>query len=857
MEYTPQGSAEAAKHRAELQRLLGDSCELRGLLGRGGFADVFEAWDPRLKRLLAVKTLRTDLVASEALVERFRLEAQAIAQLRHPHVIPIYTVGGEGSIGYFVMPKVDGESLASLLGREKQLSVEESCRILREAVGALSTAHRAGIIHRDIKPENILLDGAERRVLVMDFGIAKSLDSMERGLTGTGVLVGTPQYMSPEQAAGDRSIDHRSDQYALATVGYRMLTGHLPFDGDSVQTVIFKQVTEPPRPILEVAPAVPVAIAAVIERALSKSPADRFESIDAFGAALDKALQEGAAKSGRAAVPNMATRIDGMRRSLPGWKNPLTIAGIAAAVVALALGPRTVFHSAYTHGAARDDAVFAAKSFLAARGVTGSLAHFAEFRNRDTLMLYRFLLATIGGKAIEARVAKDIPFWTWRVHITKDGEKRPWIVDVGLANRVVGFGRQLPDTASAPRITITAAEPIALRELAAHGFVPASLRRLADSTITRTNRTDHLFRWARPETAIPWSAGDTAFGMVSVRVTGSDVAAYSEFVETPQRYRQQNDSTQRTAVMGIVIILILLAGMAVGFGLLFSRSRQDELQWPMGLRLGLGVLAVSAPKYLFTSLGHQLVAPSNPDMPIAFGIAIGVALGAFIFGLVLISSVLSESLAALHRPSGFAGMSDLTKGRFGIPELVSAAAFGAILGSMLAAIEQVIRFGGLLITGTSGVAGVHDLITASIPALDTLDMIGESTAGTILVCCLQLVLYHWRRSATLAIGGAVVVVVGMNFLTPDPLMVSLINSIVWTAVTGVVLWRFGFLTAVFASFVSEKFVALSAMFWSGASGGTGGAVLAALVFLAPFALGLVAYRRLNATPARARSAPAS
>jgi serine/threonine-protein kinase len=783
-----------------------------------------------------------------ALVQRFRHEAEAIAQLRHPHVIPIYSVGGEGSIGYFVMPKVDGESLASLLSRESQLSVQESCRIVREAASALSVAHRAGIIHRDIKPENILLDGPERRVLVMDFGIAKSLDSSDKGLTGTGMLVGTPQYMSPEQAAGDRTIDHRSDQYALATVGYRMLTGHLPFDGDSVQTVIFKQVTEPPRPISETAPAVPAAVAAVIERALAKRPEDRFESMDAFGSALDKALQDASTStSARVRVPNMAARIDSMRRALPGWRHPLTIAGLVAAIAALALGPRTVYRSAYQHAAARDDAVFAARSFLAGRGVSGSLDHFAEFRTRDTLSLHRFLLATIGGRAVEARVAKDLPFWTWRVHLKSAGETVPWNVDLGLGNRVVGFSRQLPDTASAPRVATQEAEPAALGELATRGWSPASLRRLSDSTITRSNRTDHIFRWARPESAIPWG-NDTAFAKVSVRVTGNDVTGYSEFLETPLRYRQQHNTAQQTAALGLMVILLVLAGIAIGFGLLISRSRRDELQWRLGWRLGLGVCALSAPTYYLTNFAKELIAPSNPDAPLALGIVGGVAIGAFIFGMVFLGSVLAESLSAEHRPAMFGGVPDLSKGRLMNPELVSAVAFGAIWGFVLAAAEQVVRFAGLLITGTHGSAGASELVTASIPALKVLDNFASSVALCALLACLQLVLYHWRRSPALAIGGGIVIVAVINFLVPDQLMILRINSVVGIVLTSFVLWRYGFLTALLATFISETVAPLWALFWSGSSGGMAGALLAALVFVAPFALGIVAYRRLSANP---------
>ena len=189
------------EYRQRLQRALGDGYELREHVGRGGFADVYKALDIELRREVAVKVLRSDLILSHSLVERFRREAQVVANLRHPNIIPIYSVGqGEGLL-YFTMPLVEGETLRAVLKREGKLPVEEANRILIEAAGALATAHESGLVHRDVKPDNIMLEGKERRVFVMDFGIAKVLASEAEGLTQTGMIIGTAQYMSPEQAA--------------------------------------------------------------------------------------------------------------------------------------------------------------------------------------------------------------------------------------------------------------------------------------------------------------------------------------------------------------------------------------------------------------------------------------------------------------------------------------------------------------------------------------------------------------------------------------------------------------------------------------------------------------------------------
>jgi tRNA A-37 threonylcarbamoyl transferase component Bud32 len=848
MEYTPTDSAEAAKHRAELQRLLGDSCELRGLLGRGGFAEVYEGWDPRLKRALAVKTLRTDLAASDALVKRFRLEAEAIAQLRHPHVIPIYSVGGEGSIGYFVMPKVDGGSLATLLAREGQLTVGESCRILREAASALATAHRAGIIHRDIKPENILLDGPERRVLVMDFGIAKSLDSMEKGLTGTGMLVGTPQYMSPEQAAGDRAIDHSSDQYALATVGYRMLTGQLPFDGDSVQTVIFKQVTEAPRPIAELAPAVPPAVAAAIERALAKRPADRFESMDAFGAAVDNALRESTSpKSARARVPNMPARIEAVRRELPSWKHPLVIAALVGVVVSVAFAPRTVYRSAYGLGARRDDAVFAAKTFLANRGVSGSLDHIAEFRTKDTLNTYHFLIETIGGGAIEERATKDIPFWTWRVQLRAPNDTMPWTVDIGVANRVVAFSRQMRDTTAGARLTAAQAEPAALRELAARGWNPASLRRLTDSTITRASRVDHIFRWARLEGGIPWKTSDTAFSMVSVVVRGADVTGYAEYLETPFRYRQQHSESEASELFSLLITLCVLGGLALAIGLLIARSRKDNLQWGFALKVLLSIFLLVAPLLLTDALPEFLFGLPSTES-VASGVTVMATGFAFLGGVFLVAVVIVESFSAEYRPGMLAGMTDVVRARLTAPEIASAAAWGAIWGLLLEAVQRLIGLAFIATNGIRATSGVSDLVTLSVPALDIPSRFSAGLAAAFALATLVLVAFHFRRTAQVAVGGVIALGTAFAFLSPDTLLPNRVTEFVTFAAVTLVLWRYGVLAMAFMTF-ADTVAAIGLAFTFGSSAGFGGTLLTAVAFLVPFALAAWAYRRAVRMPA--------
>ena len=290
----PDGVAPAATASADmikkLKEALGKHYELQELIGRGGFAEVFKVRDQWLKRDLALKAIRPDLVVSETLMARFRREAEAVANLRHPHIVPIYDIGEAEGIMYILMPLIKGESLKGLLVRDGRRPINEARRILLEAAGALASAHEAGIVHRDIKPENIMLEGKSRRVLVMDFGIAKVMDAAgDSTLTSSGTIVGTPHYMSPEQASGDPHLDHRTDMYSLAVVGYHMLTGSVPFEGENTRAILFKQMMESPRSMRELVPEVPETMMATIAKGMAKEPADRYADIEAFSAALEAA----------------------------------------------------------------------------------------------------------------------------------------------------------------------------------------------------------------------------------------------------------------------------------------------------------------------------------------------------------------------------------------------------------------------------------------------------------------------------------------------------------------------------------------------------------------------------------------
>jgi len=276
-------------------------------LGQGGMATVYLAEDLKHDRKVAIKVLKPELAAVLG-GDRFIQEIKTTAQLQHPHILPLHDSGAADGFLFYVMPYIEGETLRDKLTRETQFGVDEAVRIAREIADALDYAHRHGIIHRDIKPENILLhDG---RPIVADFGIALAVSAAAGGrMTETGTSVGTPHYMSPEQATADKEITGRADQYSLASVLYEMLAGEPPHMGNSAQQVIMKIIAEPVQPVTKLRRSVPPNVSAALSKALEKLPADRFENAKSFADALaDPRFGEGLAASDPASAGVVASR---------------------------------------------------------------------------------------------------------------------------------------------------------------------------------------------------------------------------------------------------------------------------------------------------------------------------------------------------------------------------------------------------------------------------------------------------------------------------------------------------------------------------------------------------------------------
>jgi serine/threonine protein kinase len=258
---------------------LADRYTIERELGAGGMATVYLAEDLKHHRRVAVKVLRPELTASIG-ADRFLREIEIAAQLQHPHIVPLYDSGQADFFLYYVMPRVEGESLREKLSREGELTVAQAVRVLWDVVDALGKAHSSGIVHRDIKPDNIML--SDRHALVTDFGVARAVNEAagQRAPITGGIALGTPAYMAPEQAAGDPNVDHRADIYAVGTMAYEMLVGRPPFTGATSQMVVAAHLTQKPEPVRKHRPSVPHELSQLVMKCLEKDPADRWQSAE-------------------------------------------------------------------------------------------------------------------------------------------------------------------------------------------------------------------------------------------------------------------------------------------------------------------------------------------------------------------------------------------------------------------------------------------------------------------------------------------------------------------------------------------------------------------------------------------------
>ena len=330
-----------------LREALAGRYDVERELGAGGMGQVLLGRDVALDRPVAIKVIAPDLASSPASRQRFLREARTVARLRHPNIVTVYAAGEADNLLYFVMEYVEGESLRQMLERDGRVEgqrIERAVALLADLARALGYAHAQGVVHRDVKPENVLLDAATRRAMLTDFGVARAFASGvdsdgDSVVTRTGFVVGSPRYMSPEQAVGERELDGRSDIYSLGLVGYEMFAGSAPFTGSSPMQVLTKQLTEAPPPLARQRPDLPAEITCTIDRALSKLPADRWSTAEEFARALEGATPPSpiaaAPRTSAATVVSQPVAIAAARR----WPPPTRwLATAAVAVLAVVAG---------------------------------------------------------------------------------------------------------------------------------------------------------------------------------------------------------------------------------------------------------------------------------------------------------------------------------------------------------------------------------------------------------------------------------------------------------------------------------------------------------------------------------------
>jgi serine/threonine-protein kinase len=461
-----------------LSTVLADRYAIERELGAGGMATVYLAEDLKHKRKVAVKVLRPELAAVLG-AERFVQEITTTASLQHPHILPLFDSGEADGFLYYVMPFIEGESLRDKLNREKQLGIDEAVKIATEVADALDYAHRHDVIHRDIKPENILLhDG---RPMVADFGIALAVSAAAGGrMTETGLSLGTPHYMSPEQATAEKHLTNRSDIYSLGAMLYEMLTGDPPHTGSSAQQIIMKIVTDDARPVTELRKSVPPNVAAAVGEALEKLPADRFTNAGEFAGAL----------TDPAFTPSPARAVSLADGPLSGPWNRVSIGATAVATVLALVAIWGWLRPLPESGPTVYDVALTASGSMR----VGHLANFSVSPDGDYVVY-----ESAGGNG---------PLWIR--NLLNDGTRPIPGTEGGALPRVSPDGRHVAFVTGNGVLQTMSLEGGSLRTLA-EATTMAGLRWLADGRILLGDRDGWRFRWIDPQ------SGDVRRGGAPVR----------------------------------------------------------------------------------------------------------------------------------------------------------------------------------------------------------------------------------------------------------------------------------------------------------------------------------------------------
>ena len=838
----PLGSFDEAAFRRRLQVAVGDAFEVQRLLGVGGFGAVFAARDVKLQREVAIKVLRPELLASRDTIERFEREARSVAQLRHPNIVPVYQVGESQGLAWFVMPLVQGETLREVLNREGRLAAEEVRRILSEAADGLQVAHERGLVHRDIKPENIMLEGRGRRVLLMDFGIAKALGDPQTGLTGTGMIVGTPQYMSPEQAGSEKDLDHRSDQYSLAVLGYRMLAGTDLFEGDSLPSIIRKQLMAELPDIRRQVPGVPPEMSQAITRALSRERDERFPDMVAFAKAL---APRDAVRTARSdGIDEVALAPD-----LP-VSRPLLVAGLVGLIVFGALYGTAYRPFFMPLDLSKDSAWAVGKDFLASMGAAGSFRE-AAVHHADSAEGNRHLIERLGRAEARRWADQYLPRSHWHLRWFRPGEQEEWKIGVSSGGRIVSFDHVMGDEAPGAQLEVDSAQALAAAFVAARGWSLEGMQRTGATSQQRPGRRDHDFTWLRPLPALAGEGGTgaTPGGLqLVVSVRGDRVGGFNAVVLVPDNVRRGYEA-QQTARTPLSIALAL-AGVALVVTVAIVQGRARRLRWRGPFRIAAVVALATVVWMVFqTRVVSAFMYPtSQPWMTFeAIQLAVQFAGAAFLGGILLVLLACLEALGRTQAPSCLRGYRDVTLGRWRGTAIRSEISngfgiAGLILGiNALAQLAQRVLPGARILAPADGVGPVD----AVVPALNAMDALGSAVAGAALLVMSVLVVRK-RVAGVLpaaAILAAVVALLGPAGVSPYVLGVAVVFPGMLVMALGASMG--GWLGLAIGLFVSEC-VSMSLGLLGGVPGyGASGAILL-VVAAAPLLL-LAAGRKSQTT----------
>lgn len=815
-----------------LQRALAGAYVVKELLGQGGFAEVYAAWDLRLKRDVAVKVLRRELAFSGVSLERFQREAEAAATLRHPNVIPVFAVGEREGLAYIIMPLIRGETLRQRLDKVGRLSPGEARRILLETSAALEAAHETGLIHRDIKPENIMLEGKDRRALLMDFGVAKPASQQAQALTDTGLVVGTPFYMSPEQAAGDRELDHRADQYSLAAVGYEMLAGQRPFDGDSALKVLHQHLTASPKR-LDALTDIPTPFAAIVERALSKDPGDRFANMAELGAALHELelppeLEDRAAHKEPSGLP--APPVIG-----------LSVAAVLGALAFLVLYPRSHPEAGSFTGFRPETAESVATALFERQGAVGSFnrSTSAGLTQSDSAAPIlgderALMMKALGPEAAAKWARSQLPFWGFRVRWSDPGRAERWEGSVAPDYRILEFSSTAPVRPTTGSISVDSAQAIAGVFLRTLGLDPSRL--IAADRRGLEQGTVHEFVWEDPAGAVMAAdEAQPAVGTVRVRVTvnGDRVTGFRHFFHSLSRVEAGTLFGWRRSVtlfadlaLAVSVILLLVRSL--------TRKGGSKFRWREMLRLSLLVALISAVDSLNGLPGLRF------ELDVAAMVFTFIALPVLRMLVSLTQGLLGEHLARDTLAPSLDGMLPLLRGEMVRPAITRA----GLCGTALALVALGLR------AATESGAGALDpewvphfeapvmLFNTLSPSLALavsalMEALRRATLLLVLISMAHLVL----RRPTLAILACGVAGAFVSWSGDDWLTAAVLGALwAWAFL------RLGLLSCVVGLFVANVGMLGMELLTSGAGNRTAISVTATVLLLAPGAVALWCWR---------------